>query len=248
MAEVAAIVPGSTSASYMRTIGLICIVIAATSCGGGAPPEATAAGKTGGEDVRPWMRAHFMTGREIRDAIVRGDVDTARARLTQIARNPGPENPPASWRPRLAALQAASREAASQETLPGMASAFAQVATRCAECHTATDAVVRFESIPAPTGSVPAQMARHRWAAERMWEGLVAPSPERFQEGATVLSDAPLHPAELVVGRAPPEQVVALAERVRGLAGEAEHAGGQGARAAIYGQLLSTCAACHTQQ
>jgi cytochrome c553 len=201
-----------------------------------------------GQETSEWMRSHFLEGRAVRDALVRGELDDARSRLTQLATEAGPVDAPPSWEPRLEALRVAAREASEARDLPQATRAFAVAATRCADCHAATDARIEFERLAVPEGEAPpVQMERHQWAAERMWEGLIAPDPARFREGARVLAEAPLHPLELRAGTAPPLEVVRAAERTRSLAGQAASDEPQADRAALYGELLSTCAGCHGQ-
>jgi len=192
------------------------------------------------------MRSHYLSGRETRDALVRGDLEDARARFQRLSREPGPSDAPPSWEPRLEAMRQAAREAVGAQDLPEATRAFAQVAMRCAECHSALGVTAELESIPLPEGeSPPAQMVRHQWAAEQMWQGLIGPDPERYRQGAAILAEAPLHPLELQVGTSPPLAVVQAAERARELAGRASRADAD--EAVLYGELLATCAACHGQ-
>src|SRR5690606_11612553 len=125
----------------------------------------------------------------------------------------------------------------------------AAVASQCAACHEATGAEPSFDSpaLPPAASDAPAPMQRHQFAAEQMWQGPVGPAPLRYRAGARGLAEAPPHPADLAVGQAPPAEVVPLSERVRDIAGRASRAEAQESRAALYGELLATCAACHGQ-
>ncbi len=235
-------------------------LLGASSCGEPSAAPARGADPARGSDngggevvdevVAEWMRSHFLAGREIRDALVRGELDDARARLAVMGTEAGPPGAPASWEPRLEVLRASAREAATARGLPDVARAFGDVGSACAGCHTALEVQPEFDSeaIPPAAEDAPAAMRRHQWAAERMWQGLVGPAADRYREGALVLAEAPLHPAELVVGQAPPIEVAQLAERVRDVAGQASRAASDEERAALYGRLLATCAACHSQQ
>ena len=82
-------------------------------------------------------------------------------------------------------------------------------------------------------------MVRHLWAADRMWEGLVGPSDDAWLAGSSALAGSLSLPSGNVRG---PEE---LLRQVGALAGEAETATGQEARAEIYGRLLGTCSQCH---
>jgi cytochrome c553 len=231
-----------------RHTWIVAALLGASCATNGATNGHAALEDVPGEETSEWMRSHFLEGRAIRDALVRGDLDDARSRLTRASVEAGPIDAPPSWEPQLEALRAAAGEASSAEELPDVTRAFATLATQCAECHSEHGATIEFEALALPEGDEPpVQMQRHQWAAERMWQGLIAPQPARYREGATVLAEAPLHPLELRAGTAPPLEVVQAAERARELAGQASRAETQADRAALYGQLLSTCAGCHRQ-
>jgi cytochrome c553 len=89
-------------------------------------------------------------------------------------------------------------------------------------------------------------MDRHAWAADRMWEGLIAPSDAAWHEGvselATVPSKAPKEQPALA-----PEFVRELRE-VRALGAEARRAHDASGRAALYARVLTTCAGCHERE
>jgi cytochrome c553 len=217
------------------------------ACGGGAPPAPEQA--NGAPDQRTWMRTHFEEGQAIRDAVVQGELDDARARLARLGAAPGPRDAPASWAAHLGALQSTAQRGGQAQGRDELAATVGSMAVVCGDCHAAVGAQVPLPSVAPPAADdTPAQMRRHHWAAERMWEGLVAPAPDRYRDGASVLASAPMHPSELVVGASPPLEVVALAERARSLAGEATGAESPADRGRIYGQLLATCASCHGQQ
>ena len=86
-------------------------------------------------------------------------------------------------------------------------------------------------------------MARHQWAADRLWEGLIAPSDQAWLSAAELLLEAPLALAD----SQHTDQTRALTERVRGLGLEARSAARSGDRARIYAEFLGTCAVCHQQ-
>jgi hypothetical protein len=82
-------------------------------------------------------------------------------------------------------------------------------------------------------------MARHRWAADRLWEGVIGNSDVAWHAGLDVLAAAPL------------DEPANRAGLARQLQRQAENARRPGpgtltARAAVYGEILTTCASCHT--
>jgi hypothetical protein len=84
-------------------------------------------------------------------------------------------------------------------------------------------------------------MARHRWAADRLWEGLVGGDDAPWQAGLEVLAAAPLRWPELGERKGLARLLQRLAEQARqrgATAGPAE-------RATTYGEMAVTCAACH---
>jgi hypothetical protein len=103
-----------------------------------------------------------------------------------------------------------------------------------------TIAAITLGAACAPT--IEARMARHRWAADRMWEGIVGGSDEPWQAGLDVVAAAPLDGSELGPARAPfGRKLQQLAQQARGRrSGEAPPD-----RATAYGEILSTCAGCH---
>jgi hypothetical protein len=87
-------------------------------------------------------------------------------------------------------------------------------------------------------------MQSHQWAAMQLWEGLIGPSDERWQEGAKALTTVPLNLVARAVTRTSPDDVDDVA-RVRMFATRALSAQDLGARADVFGKLLAACAHCH---
>ena len=89
-------------------------------------------------------------------------------------------------------------------------------------------------------------MQRHRWAADRMWAGLVTDSEEAYTAGARVLHEDALHEGEMPGHEAQPDgRLAAITGLVHQLGADAEAAEDWDTRANVYGRLLATCAACH---
>jgi cytochrome c553 len=78
-----------------------------------------------------------------------------------------------------------------------------------------------------------------------MWEGLIAPSGVVWDGGAEVLAEAPLAPAELSADIEVLAEVSEMEEAVHTLGAEAVGITLPEERARVYGEFLSTCAACH---
>ena len=90
-----------------------------------------------------------------------------------------------------------------------------------------------------------AHMLRHQWAAEQMWDGLIGPSEARWNDGVTELAEAPLGQDEIFANATATPAIGKLATDVHALAAEGRKATTWDDRAAVYGRLLASCAACH---
>lgn len=195
----------------------------------------------------PPVDAHAMQGLMIRDAVVRGDLDetkkAANALVALVSKHeaPTPES-------RLEAMVIAAHRVAEANTMNEAARSFAFLAERCGECHVATRGPASGPATPPPeTLGLTPRMRRHQWGAARLWEGLVAPSDEAWLSGARVLADAPLTAEQTLAGRTPVPEIATLAASVHELGLDATHATKASTRIGIYGEVLTTCATCHTR-
>lgn len=80
-------------------------------------------------------------------------------------------------------------------------------------------------------------MARHAWAADRLWEAVVGSDGVRWTAGLAVLAEAPL-PSD---GSRPAEDLQAYARHQLDLRGATPIED----RASAYGEMLVLCARCH---
>jgi hypothetical protein len=85
-------------------------------------------------------------------------------------------------------------------------------------------------------------MARHVWAVDRLWEGLVGADDTRWSRGLAVLSDAPLPFTTLRDG---PRLATELQRRARAQL-DTRATTLSDDRGAAYGEILSICAGCHS--
>lgn len=191
------------------------------------------------------MHMRFDAVEAARDALIAGDLEAATRAGDSIAARITLHDMPSAARawgddvPRRATALAAA------ETLEGASLAFANLVMTCGRCHEAAGATWSWVETPAPEGDdLAARMARHRWGVERMWEGMLVASTERFDRGAAALAGTPLSGDSAPDLESPPG-VRAFEERLRARAREAQSAADLTARAAIYADLLATCAGCH---
>ena len=85
------------------------------------------------------------------------------------------------------------------------------------------------------------RMKRHAWATERLWEGLIVPSSVAWNAGANALVDSPF--PDDVLGRGVAARTAATDFKI--LADQAPFKKTVEERAALYAELLVTCATCH---
>jgi hypothetical protein len=192
-------------------------------------------------DIQQHMQGHFSLATATRNAVIWGELDLARSSGTNMAQH-SDANMPEAWAPHLHGMQIAARDASEAPDLPAAGAAVARMGRACGDCHTTlnTGPSFHFDRAPLEGKSVSERMARHQWAAERMWEGLIIAEPALFDLGARTIAGAPVWNAEPL-----PEEVAALEDRVRGLADEALAAQNQTTRTEVYGRLLAVCADCH---
>jgi hypothetical protein len=222
------------------------------ACGRAREPdleaESAKAWETAGA-IHQDMKAHFDAIVTIRDALIAGDLPAAQAKARWIVED---ETVPgiATWQELAMEIRSQAAgvvDATSVEAATGPA---AELARTCGRCHSVHS--VRPPSLsarePPPIGSarVP-HMLRHQWAAERMWEGLVGPSEERWNAGIAELAETPLHREELELGPTAASHITDLATRVHQLGAEASGipATAWDTRSALYARFLATCADCH---
>jgi cytochrome c553 len=199
-------------------------------------------------EVRDRMHQRFAATRRLELAIAFGQLDAAHAEAGMIARLDEPDMLPA-WQPYVEQIRASAREIEKAPDLVAAATMSAILGRRCARCHEASSAKLAFarEAGPSSGARLASHMASHQWAATRLWEGLVGPSPERWLEGARAMAGAPL--AIVAEGDDLPPDVAVAGDvgRIRLLATRALAAPTPDDRTALYGELLSTCVRCHAK-
>jgi hypothetical protein len=230
-------------ASQSRPGGLFLVITAPlllAACGpaSAAPTPDDEPPSRPADAVRIRMQDHFDELRAIERRLLRGDLDGARDQAVAIAFDRVDRDLPA-WGPHIVRMQAAAAALARARTLEEACHAETRLALECAGCHAASGAMPTFvvAPLPADDGTTVARMARHQWAADRLWEGLVGLSDEAWRSGADLIATAP--PPALT----PPRRRGAAA--LRSAARRARAATTPAGRARAYGALLVTCTGCH---
>ena len=218
-----------------------------TSCPGASAPSVRPAEMADTASIAR-MHARFEAAHRIEEAIARSDLDGARAQAHELADLTEPEAQP-RWRPFLIDLSATARQVASAGDIIAAADGAAAVGYQCGRCHAAMGITISFPDEPRPPVNVRLafQMLGHRWAAARMWEGLIGPAEDRWTAGARALAQAPLTlvAAETTILPTGAEQIGDEIARVRLYANRALAAVDAEERAATFGAILTTCARCH---
>jgi cytochrome c553 len=214
---------------------------------GTAPPPNQIPGEPA-PTVRPRMREHFTRGAEIRDAVIRADLEGVRAPARWLAEHPQ-EDLPLSAQPKIAEMQRLAADVAAASDLVQAARATAHLAAACGSCHTAVDATpTLMAALPrGENATLAGHMRKHYRAADLLYRGLVVPSTHSWNLGADALTG---DPAELDLKRdsTPQPEIEALAERLHDLAQQARKAEDPKTRSDLYGQMLGTCSECHKLQ
>jgi hypothetical protein len=209
-----------------------------TSDGPGAPAHSSA--------LAEQMHERFAWVSAIQEVTIQGDVVEARALAEEFAaRLPAPDEPaPEPWRPHLNALRGELEGVVHGDDLRDVGMSVARLALECGRCHAATDTHPELPELPAPqqSGSVRDAMHGHQWAVDRMWEGIIGPSDERWIRGSTMFIAIPGCTATTEAGDVEGQ---ALCKHAQSLARRGHVTQSLEGRAAIYGRLLATCAGCH---
>lgn len=220
------------------------ITAALTACGGspeappGPPPETLAT----------HMRIHFAHAIALREVVVAGDLSLLAIPADALGRDTGHPDLPPSAAPFVERMNLAARRAGDARTLGQATAAVADVAATCGACHGVHGVTLAPSAPDALSETIDAEghMQRHHWAAAKLWDGLVRPSWEDWKTGADALSEAPLFPEHLTAGGAGPETAPLIAALHdagrRALSVEAE------GRAAVFADVIATCAGCHSRR
>jgi cytochrome c553 len=143
-------------------------------------------------------------------------------------------------------LKSVTNQLAHAETIDGAAGGMGELAVACGSCHGQVG--IR----PPPASDMPngedweSAMARHSWAADEMWTGLLWKNDARFQHAVEVWNATPLAQPHTAEAKRFVPEVLAMEDRVHDLAQEAAAKMEPNRRGELYGRMLATCSACHT--
>ena len=188
------------------------------------------------------MHASFDLVRAIERLLIAGKLDEARGLAGALAvesDTPGLE----PWSTQVALVRTRAAAVASAPTLEAACRLEARLDEACAHCHTDAGAEPEFASmptLPADADTVVARMSRHRWAADRVWEGMVGNADEPWRSGLEILAATPLPSATVGARR------IELGRELQRRAEDARQGVTTEQRGRLYGEILVACVACHT--
>ncbi len=193
------------------------------------------------------MHLHFDDVNAIQLALISGNLVRTRE-LAKKVRIGFSGEAPHGWAPFIE-RSVASAEMLEVTTDLGMAARLAgTMAGTCGDCHRAQDVmVVDHEAVAPPRDEDRFSdfMIQHRWAADRMWEGLIGPSDAAWIAGAEALKTTELSADDVGERLVLTPEIEILLAQIRSDATAAASINGAAARQALYGSFLAGCASCH---
>jgi hypothetical protein len=88
-------------------------------------------------DHAAFMQQHDRTAAAVHQALIRGDLQTAKDQSRTLANRPGPADLPVAAVPYVAAMKQHAERVAAEPTIPKAAVAYASLLASCGDCHRA---------------------------------------------------------------------------------------------------------------
>jgi cytochrome c553 len=180
-----------------------------------------------GTRARATMRLHEGDLRHIDELLREGRLGEANTHAFWLTR-PHKRKIVATWPAETARLCESAQAMIAADTLEQAARASADIAAACGGCHAVAGASTMFERDvrpPRDDGTSASRLHRHRWAADRIWDGIVGASDRQWRAGLEVYAN------DLAGYRV--QQIA-----IRGLAGN-------GDREHVHAELRAACLTCH---
>jgi len=199
-----------------------------------------------GEIVSGHMFSHFSRIGEVQSALIMNDLAGAQRPARWLSENISAEGLGEDAVSAMTGARTLARAIANARSIQEAAARTAELGAACGQCHEATGGgpdLALLTEVPTG-GGVVNHMRRHLWGADRMWEGLVAPSDTFWSAGASVFTEMPLLRNDWENVDAAAAQ---WANRLHGIGLQAATRRTIEERSDAYAEMLRSCAGCHAR-
>jgi mono/diheme cytochrome c family protein len=190
--------------------------------------------------VRYHMQRHFDDLKTVERMLIDGHFEDAKT-LAFMLTKPSGDSGLKPWDEQSRDVVAEARALTAARDIPDALRRLTRVSAACASCHLSAQSAPVFRTPSRPPQDQPttaARMARHAWAVDRLWEGMVAASDHHWRAGLDVLRATPV-PSSPRPELGERMQVLARGAFVKTATTTLED------RAASYAEMLGVCAGCH---
>ncbi len=233
------------SRRLLVVLAILSVTLVAAACGGSAPPPAEAPPAVApAPGTAAHMAEHFTKIREVEEAIIRGDIESAKVPAQWIAEHQETAGLPAGTEAFVVEMKNAAKAVGATPEIGAAAVAAAKAVSSCGTCHAAAKVTPKLpdEPPPADTAGTAGHMRAHQYAVNLLYRGLMLPSDDLWKKGAGAMKVSPLAEKDLTKVT---KEIVTFEARVHELADRAIQASDTGAKIAIYGEIIGGCATCH---
>lgn len=193
------------------------------------------------------MHAHLTALTNIDYAVVRGDLDDVREMSKALLNELSMDGLPTNAQKYLGDLKGAAREAGEATTIEAAARAVGMMSAACGACHAGlgTPIAMTAPARPPSISSVRARMLEHYYSVDMMGLGLQSPSDDHWKRGADTMRKAQVMKVTMkdeALARDLNEAETAYKQ----IGVKASGARTPAERAAVYGEVLTSCGNCHS--
>jgi hypothetical protein len=212
----------------------------------GATQEPDVGHRASAREVREHMREHWGLAVVIRDAVIAATLDELPDVAGELADHKAPDSL-AKYREPIVTMRTAAETAQKTGNVKVAATATADLARACGDCHLAAKVAPSLPAEPLPPGedATKAHMLRYDYAIRELWAGLVIPSDERWADGARALKQRPLKRGDFFEDWEVTDRLIELDQNVHRMRGDVVAAATRDDRVKLFGELIANCASCH---
>ena len=194
------------------------------------------------------MEDHFGKVEQVQEAVIRGDLESAKQPAQWIAEHQSMQGLPAKTETQVAAMKLAAQRVIEAKDIRMATNAVATMASTCGTCHRSSGVTPKMPApaMPPETGDLAGHMLAHQHAVDYMYQGLVTPSEDLWRKGAELLKVAPMAKDKFPEDPKLTEDIKAYEAKIHSFAEMARKASDPKTRVNLYGELLAGCAECHS--